>query len=82
MGDLIEDRVVVVGEVSDILAVYVPDEVVGVQVGEFGQAVRASQAVAGGAAALCDQCKRLAGRLGVVCGPDGHGHCDLVGRAA
>ena len=31
MRDLIEDGVVVVGEVSDILAVYVPDEVVGVQ---------------------------------------------------
>ena len=40
MGDLIEDRVVVVGEVSDILAVYVPEEVVEVQGGELGQAAR------------------------------------------
>ena len=82
MGDLIEDRVVVVGEVSDILAVYVPDEVVGVQGGELGQAACAYQAVAGGPAALCHQGERGAGRLGVVCGPDVRGHRDLVGRAA
>ena len=79
MGDLVEDGVVVVGEVSDILAVYVPDEVVEVQGGELGQAARACQAVAGGAAALCDQGECVAGRLGVVRGPDGRGHRDLVG---
>ena len=76
MGGLIEDRVVAVGEVSDILAVYVPDEVVGVQGGEFGRAV------AGGAAALRGLGERVAWRLGAGHDPDGRGHHDLVGRAA
>ena len=38
MGDLIEDRVVVVGEVVVFLTVYVPDEVFGVRGGGPGQA--------------------------------------------
>ena len=38
MGDLIEDRVVVVGEVIVILAVYVPEEFVGVRQGDPGLA--------------------------------------------
>ena len=82
MGGLIEDRVVAVGEVSDILAVYVPDEVVKVQGGEFGRAACACRAVAGGNAALRGQGERVAGRLGAGCDPDGCGHRDLVGRAA
>ena len=38
MGDLIEDRVVVVGEVMVFLAVYVPEEFVEVRQGDPGLA--------------------------------------------
>ena len=47
MGDLIEDRVLVVGEVIVFLTVYVPDEVVGVRGGGPGQAARVCRAGAG-----------------------------------
>ena len=47
MGDLIEDRVVVVGEVVAFLTVYVPDEIVGVQGDGQGQAAHVCRAGAG-----------------------------------
>ena len=47
MGDLIEDRVVVVGEVVVFLTVYVPDEIVGVRRGVQGQAARVCRGGAG-----------------------------------
>ena len=63
-----------VGEVFDILAVFVPDEVVEVQGGKFGRAARVCRAVAGGAAAQRGQGERVTERPGAGRDPDGRGH--------